>query len=69
MKAEQRLKDAKLKHVNLLNHICLTRTEHARKSVTYRHETNVAEIKEKTSSAKAKLLALSDVRLVFMHFK
>ena len=69
MEAEQRLRDEKLKHVNLLNCICAARNEHARKSVSYCHEAKVSEIKVKTSSAKAKLLALSKVRFVSTHFK
>ena len=69
MKAEQHLKDAKTKHVHLLNHIRRTRNEQARKSVAYRDDAKVSDIKAKKSLAKAKLLATSNVQLVSKHFK
>ena len=58
-----------MKHVNLLNHSCLTCNEHARKPVAYRHEAKVSEIKAKTSLTKAKLLASSNIQLISTHFK
>ena len=48
MKAEQRLQDAKTKHVHLMNHIRQTRNEQARKSVAYRHDAKVSDIKART---------------------